>query len=93
MGATVPAAVKARPQTLAAQVLVAQKVSAPHWLGSVQPTHWPAPSQVSVPSPHASPLSLTGCAGVPALHTSPVQSLLSSGRSVSSTADVTAVSV
>jgi hypothetical protein len=81
---TKPAVVNEKPQTPAPlHVLLLHSSSTPgQSAGTLHPTHWPAPSQTSVP-PQLVPEGSNGFVGTPAVHTSSVQALLSSGRSVS----------
>ena len=53
----------------------------PHWLAAVQSTQLPAPLQKS-PEPHAVLMGAAGLLGTPAVHTSLVHVLPSTGRSV-----------
>jgi len=85
MASSLPAAALLIPHAwFALQVRVWHSVSVPGQVAAVrQPTHVPAPSHTEVP-PQFVPAVIGGFAGVSPLHTSLVQGLLSTGRSVSS---------
>src|SRR5262245_4210672 len=82
----VPIAVKLVPQTPAVHVRAWQSSSMPGQSeGIAHPTQEPAPSQTTA-VPQEAPAAVGGFDGTPAVHTSSVQGLPSSGTSVSSSA-------
>ena len=87
MAVGVPAAVLLKPQRLLIQVRTRHAVSCPGQSAAI--THSPQaplPSQMRPPGPQTVPTGDTGFEGVPAVHTSSVQALLSLGTSVLSVA-------
>jgi hypothetical protein len=85
----VPAGAYEKSQAFEAHVRARQSVSEPgHVDATTQPTQWPAPSQTWVP-PHDVPWLFGAYDGTPFVHVGVSHELLSSGRSLSSTAETT----
>ena len=80
-----PTAVLLLPHALLVHVYARQKLSVPHCAALLQSTQVPVPLQKS-PLPQAKLSAWFGLLGVPALHTSLVQGLPSTGTSVLKTA-------